>query len=143
MWRRRILLVPLAAGVLGLAVLGSAKKDRLLLLDWAAQAPREAAPVAVGIGLGLKGGKPTPRGGSAAVTGAKVVKREGYRFRDDDKLVEPDGWDASSHRQPQRQGMAAARNAPVRPAWVGVVLQLADVQPGATLTLRVKEMPEP
>ena len=32
------------------------------------------------------------------MTGAKVVGREGYRFREDDKLTEPDGWQASSHR---------------------------------------------
>jgi hypothetical protein len=140
MRRRRILLVPIALAVLGLAVLGSAKKDRLPVLDWAAQAPRESAPVAVLVQLGLKDDKPTSWAGSAAVTGAKVVRREGYRFRDGDKLVEPDGWDASSHRQPQQQRAAnPAQNLPVRPAWVGVVLQLADVQPGATLSLRAKE----
>jgi hypothetical protein len=138
MRRRRLLLVPITAAVLGLAVLGSAKKDRLLLLDWAARAPRESAPVTVLLELGLKDAKPTSWAGSAGVTGARVVKREGYRFRDADKLVEPDGWDASSHRQPQRPANAA-QNVPVRPAWVGVVLHLADVQPEATLTLRVKE----
>src|SRR5690242_7408138 len=123
MKRRRLLLVPILALVLGLAVLGSAKKDRLPVLDWAAKAPAEPAPVAVLVELGLKDDKPTSWAGSASVKGAKVVKREGYRFRDGDKLVAPDGWDASSHRQPQRQG-AAARQAPVRPAWVGVVLHL-------------------
>jgi hypothetical protein len=140
MKRRRVLLVAVTAAVLGLAVLGSAKKDHLLLLDWAAKAPAESPPVAVLIELGVKDEKPASWAGGAAVTGARVVRREGYRFRDDDKLVEPDAWEVSTHRVGQRPAnpAPAARNLPFRPAWVGIVLHLADVTPDAALTLRAK-----
>jgi hypothetical protein len=134
MLRRPVLLL-LALGVmLGLAVTGSQKKSTLPLLDWANQAPAEKPPVAVLIEMGLLDQSPTPWPGRALVRGAKVVRREGYRFGADDKLTDPDGWKASSRRPvPPGQLIAAARRA--RIATVGVVLHLADVAPGATLTV--------
>ena len=60
---------------------------------------------------GRQGRPPTAWTGKATVSGARVVHREGYRFRDGDKLTEPDGWQASSHR-PIRVPPATARRRP-------------------------------
>ncbi|HEY1381744.1 MAG TPA: hypothetical protein VGF55_33405, partial [Gemmataceae bacterium] len=73
------------------------------------------------------------------VQGARVVHREGYRFRDGDRLVAPDAWEASSHRPlrvPPRQPAVARMEGM---ATAGVVLHLADVQPGAVLLLEPKD----
>ena len=147
---RRPLLVLLSLGaVLTFALMGSQPKSKLLVLDWANRATKEKAPLAVLIEMGLGDRRPTSWAGQATVYGARVVHREGYRFRDEDRLIEPDGWNASSYRPvrplrrrpgarlvpgPLRPGAVAAAAAP--PATVGVVLQLADVQPGATLTVK-------
>lgn len=140
MKRRPVLLLAATSVMLVLAALSAQKKAQgLLLLDWAAKADTTAPPVAVLIELGLKDGTPTPWPGRAAVTGAKVVHREGYRFRKDDELVDPDGWKASSHR-PLRlppKNPALAKLEGVGP--VGIVLHLADVKPDATLTLTITE----
>src|SRR5438128_151238 len=73
-------------------------KTGLLLLDWASKATGETPPVAVLIEMGLKDEQPVPWSGRASVKGAKVVHREGYRLRAEDKLVEPESWQVSSHR---------------------------------------------
>jgi hypothetical protein len=125
--------------MVALAALAAQKKPGLLLLDWAAKGAHEAPPVAVLLELGVKDDAPTPWSGTATVGGARVVRREGYRFRKEDKLVEPDGWEASSHRGlrvPPRQPQVARTEGI---ATVGVVLHLADVRPDASLTVEVKE----
>src|SRR5712692_2833366 len=97
--KRRIILFLLAAGIMvGAAAIGPQKKSNLLLLEWAAKSKMEVPPVAIVIEMGLRDEQPTSWSGHATVEGAKVVKREGYRFRAEDKLTEPDGWEASSHR---------------------------------------------
>src|SRR5688572_4280133 len=98
MKRRRVLLLAVTGILIALAATASQKKDGLLLLEWAAKAPAETPPVALLIEMGLTDEKPTPWASRASVSGAKVAHREGYRFRDGDKLVEPNGWEASSHR---------------------------------------------
>ncbi len=75
-----------------------AAPGKLLLLEWARKAPAQTPPVAVLIEMGLKDAQPKSWAGKATVTGARVVHREGYRFRSDDKLLDEDGWQASSHR---------------------------------------------
>src|SRR2546430_138139 len=70
----------------------------LRLLEWAAKAPAETPPVAILLEMGLKDIKPASWSGQATVAGAKVVRREGYRFRANDKLVDADAWQAGSHR---------------------------------------------
>ncbi len=137
MKRRAFLLLTAAAVMLAVATLGMQKKPKssLLLLEWAAKGDRTAPPAAVLIELGIKDTQPTDWSGRAAVTGAKVVHREGYRFRKEDRLVEPDGWKASSRRGlrvPPRNPVAA-RMEPI--ATVGVVLHLADVDKDAKLTV--------
>jgi hypothetical protein len=148
MMRRSLLAMASAGVVLAFALMGSQPKSKLLALDWASRATKEKAPAAVLIEMGLNDRQPTSWSGQATVQGARVVRREGYRFRDDDRLVDPDGWKASSYRPvrpvrrrpgarpvpgPLRPGTVAA--AAARPASVGVVLQLTDVQPDATLTI--------
>src|SRR6059058_1536397 len=100
MKRRAFLMFAAAAVMVAVATLGMQKKPkaRLLLLEWAGKGDKTAPPVAVLIEMGLKDVRPGDWSGRAKVSGAKVVRREGYRFRPDDKLVEPDGWKASSHR---------------------------------------------
>src|SRR5205807_9547537 len=99
--KRRSLLA-FAATVTMLAVAALAVQQRgggsLLLLDWAHKAPAETPPVAVLLEMGLKDLKAADWSGKATVAGAKVVHREGYRFRTGDQLTDPGGWEASSHR---------------------------------------------
>ena len=58
----------------------------LPVLDWAGKARAETPPAAVLVELGLQDKEPRDWSGKATVTGAKVVHREGYRFRADDRL---------------------------------------------------------
>ncbi len=143
--RRSVLFVAAVGAVLTVAVIGSQRKvGSLLLLDWAAKAsPVASAPgggnaVAVLLELGLRDTTPTGWSGKASVAGAKVVRREGYRFRDRDKLIEPDAWEAATHAQ---GGMVLKPKAVAkklgRPATVGVVMHLTDVEPTATVSLEV------
>jgi hypothetical protein len=141
MTRRQVLLLTALGIMAAVAALGMMRpaEDKLLLLDWAHKATPETPPVAVLIDLGLKDDKVQSWSGKAVASGAKVVHREGYRFRAGDKLVDPDGWTASSHRP-----LRSAPNQPAavtleRFASVGVVLHLADVKPDASLTLTIKD----
>jgi hypothetical protein len=140
MKRRLLLLLAGAAIMICLAALAQQRKPGLLLLEWAAKASQEKPPVAVLIEMGLKDDKPAFWTGAATVAGARVVHREGYRFRTDDKLVDPGGWEASSHRALRvpkgPTGIVLARTEGV--ATVGVVLHLADVEDDATLTIDVE-----
>jgi hypothetical protein len=148
--KRRILLV-LTATVTMIALAAWALQQRpasLLVLEWAKKAPAENPPVAVLIELGLedhKTFKPRDWSGSAKIKGAKVVHREGYRFRPSagDKLIEPDGWQASSHRglRVPAKNPAVSKMEPI--ATVGVVLHLADVTDTAMLEIDLKNNPGP
>src|SRR5262245_43645829 len=91
-------LLALGAMVAVVAVAQRPQEGKLLVLEWAAKAGPETPPVAVLIEMGSKDTEPTDWSGTAKVTGAKVVHREGYRFHKEDKLIDPDGWDAKSHR---------------------------------------------
>jgi hypothetical protein len=137
MKRRPALLVASIGVMIVIAGLAAPKDGTLLVLEWAAKAPPETPPAAILIEMGFKDAKPTSWAGKATVTGAKVVHREGYSFRPADKLVEPDGWQASSHRPlrlpPKNAALIALQG--VNP--VGVVLHLADIKPDAVLSLTV------
>ena len=107
------------------------------MLDWAAKSSMPKPPVAILIEFGQKDTAPTDWSGTATVNGAKIVHREGYRFRPNagDRLTDPDGWAVNSHR-----GMRVPANQPAVAkmegiATVGVVLHLADVKPDAVLNL--------
>jgi hypothetical protein len=121
--------------MIAVAALSQTKKPSLLLLDWASHASKEKPPVAVLIEMGIKDTEPTAWDGKAVVAGAEVVHREGYRFRQSDKLTDKTGWTASSHRPirvPPRQPQVARLEGIDT---VGVVLHLNNVGADATLTL--------
>src|SRR5438309_793961 len=71
------------------------------LLDWAKKATGVKPSVAVLLEFGHKDEIPQDWSGQAAIAGAKLVHREGYRFRGTDKLVNTHGWEAAS-RSPIR-----------------------------------------
>src|SRR5262249_32985110 len=116
-------------------------RPTLLLLEWAHRAPAETPPVAVLLEFGLKDLKAVDWSGRAAVAGARLVQREGYRFRPSagDKLT---GTDSS--RAYSDAGLRVPRKTPAVSkmegiATVGVVLHLADVKADATLTVELQE----
>jgi len=138
--KRRTGLYLAALGVMAaIALVGGAPKDgKLLLLDWSAKSGAQAPPISILIEMGLKDGKSSGWNGHATVSGAKVVHREGYGFRTGEKLVEPDAWQASSHRPlrlpPRNPALLLLEGI----ATVGVVLHLADVKSDAVLSLSVE-----
>jgi hypothetical protein len=139
--KRRPFLLLTALGVMAAVAALAAQRPKggkLLLLEWAAKSSLETPPTAVLIELGLHDEAPTSWNGRATLTGAKVVRREGYRFRAGDRLTDPDGWEASSHRPialPPRNPVLARIEGLVS---VGVVLHLADVQDDAELTVETR-----
>jgi hypothetical protein len=136
---RPVLLLAMVGAVLAVATWAAQDNQGLLLLDWAAKAKMPTPPVAVLIEMGLTDKEPKPWSGKATVQGARVVHREGYHFRDSDKLVGQDAWEAMA-RRPIRvppRNPAQARMAGVMT--VGVVLHLTDLQPGAVLTIEPKD----
>jgi hypothetical protein len=140
MKRRPFLLLASLGIMAAIAVLGMQREstDKLLVLQWASKAATETPLPAIVIEMGLKDTKAQPWSGKAVVTGADVVHREGYRFRTGDKLVERDGWVASSHR-----ALMAPAGRPAatfdRFASVGVVLHLSGVKSDASLALTIDE----
>jgi hypothetical protein len=140
MKRRVALALAATVAMLTLAAISSSpRKTSLLVLDWAVQSDAPKPPVAVLIELGVKDVEPRAWNGRATVTGARVVHKEGYRFRPGDRLVGGDGWQASSHRGLRAPKGQAPLTSKLEPnASVGVVLHLADVGAGATLTVDVQ-----
>src|SRR5437870_4088484 len=112
--------------------LGSQQRRRLLVLEWAEKAAAEVPPRAILIELGLKDVTPMSWSGRAVVSAATIAHREGYRFRATDKLTQPDGWQASSHRPIRlpRGNPALIKSTGIDTA--GVVLHLTDIQANAT-----------
>ncbi len=134
--KHALLLVIALALVLGVSALAVQEKRAFPLLDWAAKAAPETPRVALLLEFGLKDNDARDWSGEATVTGAKVVHREGYRFRAEDTLVGTKAWAASSHR-----GLRVPKASPQvskmeRIATVGVVLHLEHVQPAAKLALK-------
>ena len=121
------------------AALSEQKKDTLLLLDWASRGSKDRPPTAVLIEFGLKDKTPEKWSGRAVVNGAKVVHREGYRFRPEDKLLDKDRWEASSHRGLRVPPRNPGHRAMEAIATVGVVLHLSDIQADASSDHRAGE----
>ena len=141
MKRRPVLLLAALGIMVAVAALALQKPaaDKLLVLEWAHKAAAETPPVAVLIEMGGKDSEAKSWSGKATVTGAKVVHREGYRFRSEDKLLDPDGWKASSHR-PLMAPKGQPATLTLDPfATVGVVLHLTDIKPDATLSLTIND----
>jgi hypothetical protein len=141
---KRILLLVAAIAIVLVAVAFALQNSATYpLLDWAKKASAGKARVAILLEFGVKDVAGRDWSGQAVVTGAKVVHREGYRFRDEDRVsAEPgkDGatvvsWQAKT-RPPVRapKGMPAiTKLEPV--ATVGVVLHLEDVDDKSTLSV--------
>jgi hypothetical protein len=107
-------------------------------LDWAKKAAPAKAVATVLLEFGLKDIVSRDWSGSATVTGANVIQRGGYRFREGDKLVLPNAWEANS-RPPIRapKGMPAVTKLETL-ATVGIALHLEDVKPDAKITVTLK-----
>src|SRR5262249_34760983 len=140
MTRRRALLLATAIGIAVFAAVYAQKQPangKLLSLEWANKSSLDTPPVAILIEFGQKDTNPTDWSGKATVTGAKIVHREGYRFRskEGDQLNEPDAWTMKSHRglrvPPKQPAVAKMEGL----ATVGVVLHLADMSPDAALNI--------
>ncbi len=133
--RNIVLVVAAVAAMIAVAALSEKKQPNLLLLEWANRGSKERPPVAVLIEMGMKDKEPEKWSGLAVVNGAKLVHREGYRFRPDDKLLDPDRWEASSHRglRVPPRSPAVARMEGI--ATVGVVLHVNEITDEASLTL--------
>src|SRR5262249_31014286 len=141
--RSAVLLVAAVSAMVALAAVSAQRKPgSLLLLDWASKGDAAKPPVAVLIEVGLKDENPTKHAHRYSVSGAKIVHRESYRFREGDKLTDPDGWEVSTHRalRVPPNNAALARTEGI--ATLGVVLHLADLTDGATLTLEPRDKGE-
>src|SRR5262245_14046506 len=140
MKRRRIGAVVATVAIVGLAVLYAQKKpaNTLLILDWAGKSSLERPPVAVLIEFGHKDTAPTDWSGQVTAADAKIVHREGYRFRPTagDELTD-DGWKISSRRPirvpPKQPAVAKLEGI----GTVGVVLHMTDVGDGAKLQINI------
>jgi hypothetical protein len=140
MKRRRIGAGLATVAIVGLAVLYAQKKpaDTLLILDWAGRSSLERPPVAVLIEFGHKDTVPTDWSGQVTAADAKIVHREGYRFRPTagDELTDA-GWKISSRRPirvpPKQPAVAKLEGI----GTVGIVLHLSEVRDGAKLQLNI------
>ncbi len=136
--KRVLSLVFAGAFVLVAVAFALQTKSAYPLLDWAKKAAADRPTVAVLLEFGQKDISTRDWSGKAIVKGAKVSHREGYRFREKDKLVGTDAWEASSRLQirvPKGQP-AISKVEPL--ASVGIVLHLQDVQPDAKLSIVLK-----
>lgn len=108
------------------------------LLDWAKKAKAGKLPISVLLEFGHTDISFRDWSGQATVTGAKVLGREGYRFRDEDKLIGANAWQAKS-RAPIRapKGKPALAKMEIA-STVGVVLHLEDVQNDAKISIELK-----
>lgn len=142
---RSAMLLILTGSILALAVFALQRSTTpdLLLLTWANKGANTAPPVAVLIEMGRKDAQSTRWDGKADVTGATVVAREGYHFREKDELVAPDRWIASSRRPAGLKKANPALAAMEGMASVGVVLHLADVKADASIVITAGETAQP
>ena len=138
---KRIFVFGAALGIVAVvaAVAFQQPRQTFPYLDWAKEAKAGKATIAVVIEFGQKDANVRDWSGTAIVTGARVVHREGYRFRPEDKLVGETGWEASSHRGmrvPKGQP-AVSKMEPI--ATIGVVLHLQDIDKDAKLTVTLRD----
>jgi hypothetical protein len=138
---KRVLLFGVALGIMAAvsAVAFQQPRQSFPMLDWAKAAAPEKLTVAVVLEFGRKDANSRDWSGTATASGAKVVFRDGYRFRAEDKLVGADGWEAMSHRGIRVPKGQPAVNKMEPIATVGVVLHLQDIQEGAKLAITLRE----
>jgi hypothetical protein len=134
--KRAALLFAAVAAMIALAALANRRAGSgLLVLEWAGKADFKKPPVAVLIEMGLHDYRPVDWSARARVQGAKIVSREGYRFRTEDKLTAGGGWRASSHRGLRVPSFSPQISKMEGIATVGVVLHLANVKDDAKLVI--------
>jgi hypothetical protein len=133
--KRILLMIVAASTMVGVTALALSHNDPLLLISWAGKASPVEEPVAILIEMGVKDVKARDWSGKATVQGAKLVRRESYRFRSGDKLTDDGRWVVSSHRaiRAPKGNPAISKMEPI--ASVGVVLHLTDIQEGASLNI--------
>jgi len=135
--KRGLLLTGVVATMVAVSALALQERPSTLQIAWAARAAAEPPVATVLLEFGMQDNEPVDWTGRAAVSGAKVVHREGYRFRTGDKLLPGDTWQAFSHRP-----MRAPKGNPVITrlegmATVGIVLHLQDITPNAAVAIEV------
>lgn len=141
--KRILSLVAAIAVVLVAAIFALQPPPSFPPLDWAKKAPPGKPRVAILLEFGHKDVSGRDWSGQVVVTDAKVVRSEGYRFRDDDKILPASSlgtgtmisWRAITRppvRAPKGQP-AITKLEPV--ATVGVVLHLEDVSEKTTLSV--------
>lgn len=109
------------------------------VLDWAKKASPGKPRVSIVLEFGAKDVVGRDWSGSASVTGATVANREGYRFRNSDKLVGKDGWEVTS-RPPIRAPKGKPAVTKLEPiSSTGVVMHLEDVKPDAKIAVKIKD----
>jgi hypothetical protein len=138
MHRRKLFLsLAVLSAMIAIAALAQKKEKTVspLPLQWAHQAQLEKPAVALLVEMGLKDTAPVKYQGQALVQGARVVHREGYRFRPEDKLQGTDSWAVSSHRPIRMPGRNPVLARLLGIETVGVVIHLQDVTKEASLTL--------
>jgi hypothetical protein len=138
---KRIILLIAALGTMAgvVAIAFQQQQPSYPYLDWAKQAAAGKPTTAVVLEFGLNDANARDWSGAAVIRGAKVVHREGYRFRSEDKLLADNAWEASSHRAlraPKAQP-AISKIEPI--ASVGVVLHLQDVEADAKLAVTLRD----
>jgi hypothetical protein len=134
--KRVLLLLAAVATLVALAAFaGRRPASDLLVLEWAHKSDFKKPPIAILIEMGLRDYKPVDWSGRARVQGAKVVHREGWRFRAEDRLTPPDGWQAASHRGMRVPKLSPQISKMEGITTVGVVLHLADVKNNAKLLI--------
>jgi hypothetical protein len=137
--RRHLLLVTTLAVMIGVSALALPRAEPPLVNNWASNASADKPAVAVLIEMGIKDPAPRDWSGKAAVSGAKVVNREGYRFRTEDQLQADGRWKAASHRAIRAPKGNPVVNKMEPVASVGIVLHLQDVTEDARLTIEAKD----
>jgi hypothetical protein len=141
--KRSLVLVVAVVGMVVVAAVAVQDPPPPLVTTWASNAEAQTPVVAVLIEMGVKDANVHDWSGRATLTGAKLVRREGYRFQTGDQLLDETAWKVKSHRavRAPKGKPAVSKIEPL--ASVGIVLHLANAQEGARLaiTLDDKEAP--
>lgn len=111
------------------------QRDAGPVASWPGRSAAGAAPLAVLIELGVKDASVRDWSGRAIFKGARLLKREGYRFRAGDRLLPPNAWKASSHRaiRVPKGSPAISKMEPI--VSVGIVHHVDKIEPQAKLII--------
>ena len=141
--KRILLMIVAVSTMIGVSALALSRNDPPALISWAGKSKAAKEPVAILIEMGIKDVNVRDWSGQARIQGAKVARREGYRFRSSDKLEKDGRWVASSHRaiRAPKGTPAISKMEPI--ASVGVVLYLTDIRESASLNVELADAEAP